>query len=149
MNVVALDNLEGGDLNEYLRNSYKIGLRFVKWRVAFEFKNLKTPSQPEIERQAKILATRAFESQKQGLVPIIDLKTSKAKDLRVPAYKDFIKKILDKMMVALEKSEVELESCVLKYDFSVDEAALREEDMKEILNYHIPSDLAEVLPEEN
>ena len=53
------------------------------------------------------------------------------------------------MMVALEKSEVEFESCVLKYDFSVDEAALREEDVKEILNYHIPSDLAEVLPEEN
>lgn len=149
MNVVALDSLEGSDLNEYLRNSYKIGSRFVKWRVAFEFKNLKTPSQPEIERQAKILATRAFESQKQGLVPIIDLKTSKAKDLRVSVYKDFIKKILDKMMAALEKSEVELESCVLKYDFSVDEAALREEDVKEILNYHIPSDLAEVLPEEN
>ncbi len=68
----GLDHLE-----DRLKEYYNMGLRFAKWRAAFEIRldekgNLITPTRSAIEENCRILAEYALTCQSNGIVPIVE-----------------------------------------------------------------------------
>lgn len=96
-------------LNEY----YKMGLRFAKWRAAFEISET-TPSDFAIQRNCEILAQYASDCQAEKIVPIVEPEV--VYDGNYPLLKNFdtTSRILSKLFECLEEKHIELSGTILK-----------------------------------
>lgn len=106
------DGLDG--LRERLDEYYERGLRFAKWRAAFEVKGTDFPSEMAIEKNADILATYAKICQDASIVPIVEPELVYDGNYTLETSIDTTSKILDCLFDALGKQGIKLESCILK-----------------------------------
>ncbi|MBR2840040.1 fructose-bisphosphate aldolase class I [Candidatus Saccharibacteria bacterium] len=149
----GLDNLENR-LQEY----YQMGLRFAKWRAAFEIRlnnqgDILTPTDAAIEANCKALAEYAKKCQAANIVPIVE------PEVVYDGYYDIEKsslvtgKILDQLFDALKFANVNLKACILKvnmvlagkqYDTQSTPAEIGQATADTLKN-HVPADLAGVV----
>ena len=102
-------------LDEY----YKMGLRFAKWRAAFEVStdeqgNILTPSAFAITKNTKILADYAKKCQSAHIVPIVEPELVHDGNYSLETCANLTEKILISLFTELEKANVDLEGCILK-----------------------------------
>ena len=146
------------DLPERLREYYRLGLRFAKWRCAFylyigQNGNILTPTNHAIEENCNILAKYALECQSAGLVPIVEpeLVYDGCYDINQAA--EITGKILDCLFEKLSNFKVNLRACLLKCNMVLagkqykTQSTPAEVGVKtaETLKNHVPSELAGVV----
>ena len=137
------------DLPKRLREYYGMGLRFAKWRAAFNM----TPSDFAIEENCRILAEYARACQSAGLVPIVEPELVYDGDYSIDESAKITGKILDCLFEQLQNFGVNLRGCILKVNmvlagkkFAVQSTP--EEVGKataETLKNHVPKELAGVV----
>lgn len=106
-------------LPDRLAEYYDMGLRFAKWRAAFEVKlnedgQVLTPTDGAIAENCRILARYAKDCQEAGIVPIVEPEVVHDGDYSIEDCKEITEKILRKLFDALAEEDVELEGCILK-----------------------------------
>lgn len=149
----GLDGLE-----ERLEEYHAMGLRFTKWRAAFELHvgengEILTPTAHAIDENCQILAEYAAKVQRAGMVPIVE------PELVYDGYYDLAKsaevtgKILDVLFEKLADMGVNLAACILKVNMVLagkqfENPSTPEEVGREtarILREHVPEKLAGVV----
>ncbi len=105
------EGLDG--LSKRLDDYYQQGLRFAKWRAAFEITN-DTPSEMAITKNAEILAKYAKACQQANIVPIVEPEVVYDGNYTIEQCADVTSKILDALFDELSKANVRLDSCILK-----------------------------------
>ncbi|MBQ3470144.1 fructose-bisphosphate aldolase class I [Candidatus Saccharibacteria bacterium] len=150
---------KGLDGLEYrLADYYDMGLRFAKWRSAFEIRlddngNLKTPTNRAIEKNCTDLATYARACQSAGLVPIVEPEVVYDGLYDINKSAAVTSKILDCLFESLSEAGVNLRACLLKVNMILagkqSEAQSTPEEVglktAEILKTHVPKNLAGVV----
>ena len=111
------EGLEG--LAERLATYYDAGLRFAKWRAAFEIKAnpigvVETPTEMAITKNAEILAQYAKICQAANIVPIVEPEVVYDGNYTLEQAVDVTSRILDAVFDALSRENVLLEGCILK-----------------------------------
>lgn len=142
--------LEG--LNERLSEYYKSGLRFAKWRAAFEI-TANTPSDLAIEKNCQILAEYAKLCQTNQIVPIVEPEVVYDGEYNIEKSATVTGKILDKLFDELLKKNVDLGGCILKVNmvlagkrFATQSTSAEIGKMTaEVLREHVPEELAGVV----
>ena len=142
--------LEGlrGRLNEY----YEMGLRFAKWRAAFEISET-TPSDFAIERNCEILAQYAKDCQDEKIVPIVEPEVVFDGDYSLKKNAETTEKILKKLFEKLAEKKVELAGTILKVNMVLagkkfpKQSTTKEvgEATAEVLKANVPKELAGVV----
>ena len=149
----GLDGLE-----DRLKAYYQMGLRFAKWRAAFEIRisltgTILTPTAHAIEENCRILAEYAKKCQSAGLVPIVEPEIVYDGYYSIDQNAEVTGKILDTLFKELTKSEVNLHACILKvnmvlagknYETSSSPTEVGQKTA-EILKNHVPVELAGVV----
>lgn len=107
------------DLAGRLREYYQMGLRFTKWRAAFEITTdrdgvILTPTNAAIRENCRILAKYAAMAQSAGLVPIVEPEVVYDGDYSIEQCARVTGKVLDELFKALRRNRVNLKACVLK-----------------------------------
>ncbi len=145
------------DLSERLREYYRMGLRFAKWRAAFEIHlneagDIITPSERAVEENCRILAEYAKECQSAGLVPIVEPEVVYDGYYSLEKSAEVTAKILDKLFNELSSFEVNLRACILKCNmviagkqFSISSPEEVGEATAKVLKEHVPEELAGVV----
>ena len=146
------------NLDTRLREYYRLGLRFAKWRAAFEIRldeqsHILTPTDHAIEENARILAEYASTCQSAGLVPIVEPELVYDGNYDINQSALITGKILDELFRKLADYHVNLRACILKVNMILagkqqERQSTPEEVGKktaEILKNHIPEDLAGVV----
>ena len=149
----GLDGLDGR-LAEY----YQMGLRFAKWRAAFELRldensNILTPTDTAIEKNCQILAEYAKKCQNHNIAPIVEPELVYDGYYDIDQNATITGKILDCLFVALNKAEVNLKACILKVNMVLagkqyeQQSTPNEVGSKtaEVLKNHVPTELAGVV----
>ncbi|MBR3229055.1 fructose-bisphosphate aldolase class I [Candidatus Saccharibacteria bacterium] len=144
-------------LTERLKEYYIMGLRFAKWRAAFEVRldetgEIVTPSAFAIEENCRILAEYAKECQLAGLVPIVEPELVYDGDYSIKQSAELTSKILDCLFEKLADFDVKLSACVLKVNMVLagkkyetqSEAQEVGEATAKVLKEHVPEELAGV-----
>ncbi|MBQ6393635.1 fructose-bisphosphate aldolase class I [Candidatus Saccharibacteria bacterium] len=101
------------DLPVRLEKYYQDGLRFAKWRAAFEI-TYNTPSEEAIIKNAEILAKYAKMCQEANIVPIVEPEVVYDGNYTLEQCADITGKVLDTVFEELGKANVRLEACILK-----------------------------------
>jgi len=104
----GLDNLY-----ERMVNYYERGLRFAKWRAAFEITE-NTPSKMAVEKNAEILAEYAKICQDANIVPIVEPEVVYDGNYTIDQCKEVTAWVLDTLFDELARHEVRLDACILK-----------------------------------
>ena len=149
----GLDNLDSR-LAEY----YQMGLRFAKWRAAFELRinqnsDILTPTDDAINQNCQVLARYAKACQQAGLVPIVEPEVVYDGYYNIRQSAEITGKILRALFSALNEQNVNLKACILKVNMVLagkqygTESTPSEvgEATAEILKANVPSDLAGVV----
>src|SRR5690554_1280422 len=108
---VVTEGLDG--LRERLREYYRLGARFAKWRAVIHIGE-DTPSGTCIEANAHALARYAALCQEQGLVPIIEPEVLMEGDHDIEACYEVTEITLRGVLDALYNQQVMLEGTILK-----------------------------------
>lgn len=149
------DGLDG--LPERLKEYYKMGARFAKWRAAFEIKEDVPsdilPSEMAIGKNAEILAQYAKDCQDAGIVPIVEPEVVYDGYYTTQQNADVTGKILDKLFAELEKKGVDLKGCILKVNMVLAGKKFYQQSTPEevgkitslVLRGHVPQSLAGVV----
>ena len=145
-------------LDTRLREYYRLGLRFAKWRAAFEIRldeqgNILTPSDRAITENCRILAEYASACQSAGLVPIVEPEVVYDGYYSIDQSASVTGKILDELMRKLADYHVNLRACILKVNMVIagkqfeNQSTPAEVGTKtaEVLKNHLPEDLAGVV----
>ncbi|MDO5451777.1 MAG: fructose-bisphosphate aldolase class I [Candidatus Saccharibacteria bacterium] len=148
--------LEG--LSSRLKEYYNMGLRFAKWRAAFEIRlddqgNFLTPSDHAITENCRILAEYAKECQSAKLVPIVEPEVVYDGNYSIDQSADTTAKILDQLFQTLVDAHVDLAACLLKVNmvlagkqFSTPSTPTEVGSRTaEVLKNHVPEALAGVV----
>ncbi|MBR3132045.1 fructose-bisphosphate aldolase class I [Candidatus Saccharibacteria bacterium] len=106
-------------LAKRLKEYYLMGLRFAKWRAAFEIRldekhEIITPSDHAILENCKILAEYAKNCQSAGLVPIVEPEVVYDGYYDIDQSAFVTGKILDCLFKELNNFKVDLKACILK-----------------------------------
>lgn len=146
------------DLAQRLKEYYLAGLRFAKWRAAFEIRlsetgEILTPSQNAIEENCRILAEYARECQSAGIVPIVEPETVYDGNYSIEKCAEVTGKILDELFKKLADFGVNLRASILKVNMVLagkqfePQSTPEEVGQKtaEVLKNHVPSELAGVV----
>ena len=149
----GLDGLE-----QRLKEYYQMGLRFAKWRAAFEIRldkngNLLTPTDHAISENCRILAEYAKNCQKAGLVPVVEPELVYDGNYNIDQSASVTAQILDTLFTALESQKVNLRACILKVNMVLagkqqDHQSTPDEigaKTSEVLKGHVPTELAGVV----
>lgn len=148
----GLDNLSTR-LAEY----HDLGLRFAKWRAAFEIRydgdNMITPSKKAISDNAEILARYAKKCQDYGLVPIIEPEVVHDGDYTLETCAKVTGEVLDAVFDKLRDFNVDLKACLLKCNMVLAGRQAAQETppaevgavTAEVLKNHVPGELAGVV----
>lgn len=152
---VYTEGLDG--LPSRLAKYYQMGLRFAKWRAAFNLKidnnNTVTPSDYAIKENCRILAEYAKACQSASIVPIVE------PELVYDGYYDINQaatttaQILDCLFEELAKLRVNLRACILKCNMVLAgkqfETQSTPEEVGEntarVLKEHVPESLAGIV----
>ena len=145
-------------LSDRLQEYYTMGLRFAKWRAAFEIRlddkgQIITPSEFSIEHNCQILAEYAKTCQENNIVPIVE------PELVYDGYYDLddsisiTSKILDQLFKKLSEYHVNLRACILKVNMVIAgkqfETASTPAEVGQatanVLKEHVPKELAGVV----
>ncbi|MFV0485235.1 MAG: class I fructose-bisphosphate aldolase [Candidatus Saccharimonadales bacterium] len=149
------DGLEG--LPDRLKEYYKMGARFAKWRAAFEIKEDVPsdimPSDMAIQKNAEILAQYARDCQDTGIVPIVEPEVVYDGYYTTQQNADVTGKILDALFKELEKKNVDLKGCILKVNMILAGKKFYQQSTPEevgkitslVLKGHVPKELAGVV----
>ena len=142
-------------LRKRLQGYYQMGLRFAKWRAAFEIRtddsgNIITPTDYAIEENCRILAEYARECQTAGLVPIVEPELVYDGDYNIDQSATTTAKILDTLFAKLRNQNVNLGACILKTNMVLagkqqeSQSTPEEVGIKtaEVLKNHVPAKLA-------
>ena len=100
-------------LRERLPNYYAQGLRFCKWRAAFEI-DLGKPSKMAIVKNCQLLAEYAKICQDNNMVPIVEPEVVYDGNYTLEQSVDITGKILDTLFDELAKAGVKLDATILK-----------------------------------
>ena len=146
------------DLSTRLKEYYQMGLRFAKWRAAFEIRlneqdKVITPSPEAIEKNCQILAEYAKECQSAGLVPIVEPEVVYDGYYSIEKSAEITGKILDLLFQKLSELGINLKACILKVNmitagknyFSKSSPEEVGAKTAEVLKNHVPEDLAGVV----
>ena len=144
-------------LDERLKEYYIHGLRFAKWRAAFEIHlstsgTILTPTTKAIEENCRILAEYAAKCQSAGLVPIVEPEVVYDGYYSIDQNAEITGKILDELFKKLADFGVNLRACILKVNMIIAgknyETPSTPEEVgaktAEVLKNHIPAELAGV-----
>ena len=145
-------------LPERLANYYQFGLRFAKWRAAFEIRlnhhgNLLTPTDNAIKQNCQILAKYASDCQAANIVPIVEPEIVHAGYYSLDTCATTTAKILDQLFVALHDQNVNLRACILKVNMVLAGQYYETQSTPtevgqataDVLRAHVPNDLAGVV----
>ena len=132
-----------------LREYYTLGLRFAKWRAAFNM----TPSNENIIENSRILAEYAKKCQSAGIVPIVEPELVYDGDYSIEESAEITSKILDSLFDYLGKFDVNLRACILKVNMVLAGKKYKVQSTPEevgqatakVLKNHVPKDLAGVV----
>ncbi|MBQ8985016.1 fructose-bisphosphate aldolase class I [Candidatus Saccharibacteria bacterium] len=151
------------DLPARLREYYQMGLRFAKWRAAFEIRinnegRVLTPTTAAIDENCRILAEYAAACQSAGLVPIVEPEVMYNGNHSIEQCARTTGRVLDKLFKELKRHGVNLKACILKVNMimagkdysgnSVKSGTTPEEVGRataRFLNEYVPVDLAGVV----
>ena len=146
------------DLPARLREYYEMGLRFAKWRAAFnltlsENDDVLTPSEHAITENCRILAKYARDCQYAGLVPIVEPEVVYDGRYSIDKNANVTSKILDILFNELNNFGVNLKACILKCNMVLagkqsERQSTPEEVGKttaEVLKNHVPKELAGIV----
>lgn len=149
----GLDGLPGR-----LREYYKMGLRFAKWRAAFNLTvsndgKILTPTADTIAENCRILAEYAYMCQSAGIVPIVEPEVVYDGDYSIEKNVEVTGNILDGLFSELRKHDVNLKACILKVNMILagkrfNTPSTTEEVGRataEVLKNHVPENLAGVV----
>ena len=149
----GLDSLDSR-LSEY----YQMGLRFAKWRAAFEIRlntqgDFLTPTDTAITENCQILAEYARKCQQHDIVPIVEPEVVYDGYYDITKSAEVTAKILDCLFEALNNTGVNLHACILKVNMILagkqypDQSTPEEVGSKtaEVLKNHAPDNLAGVV----
>lgn len=100
-------------LKARLPKYYAAGLRFCKWRAAFEI-DLGKPSEMAVLKNCQLLAEYAKICQDNNLVPIVEPEVVYDGNYTLEQSADTTGKILDSLFDELAKAGVKLDACILK-----------------------------------
>ena len=142
------------DLPKRLREYRKMGLRFAKWRAAFNLDPLKSiPSDHAISENCRILAEYALDCQYAGLVPIVEPEVVYDGDYSIDENAAATGKILDRLVEELKNYGVNLSACIIKCNMvlagkryhtkSTPEEVGRA--TAEVLKSHVPKEIAGIV----
>lgn len=145
-------------LNRRLKEYYDFGLRFAKWRAAFEITlspsgEILTPTKQAIEENCRILTEYAKQCQAAGLVPIVEPEVVYAGDYPIEKNLEVTAHLLDALFQDLTAANVDLGACILKVNMIL--AGKQQEHQStpeevgqataEVLKEHVPANLAGVV----
>ena len=146
------------NLDSRLREYYLMGLRFAKWRAAFEIRlddqnGILTPTNHAIEENCRILAEYASACQSAGLVPIVEPELVYDGNYSINQSADITSKILDTLFHKLADYHVNLRACILKVNMVLAGKQFKQQSTPtevgqktaEVLKNHVPEDLAGVV----
>ncbi len=104
----------GGDgLAERLRQYYKDGFRFTKWRAAFRIDKDK-PGFFAVRKNMDELANFAKESQLAGLAPVLEIDILNDGDFAIEKSAEVTARVLGELFKKLAERRVGLRSCIIK-----------------------------------
>lgn len=145
-------------LDSRLAEYYEMGLRFAKWRSAFEIRlddngTILTPTDKAIERNCTDLAEYARTCQSHGLVPIVEPEVVYDGLYTIDQSASVTSQILDCLFKKLNEAGVNLRACLLKVNMILagkksDTQSTPEEvgaRTAEVLKTHVPEALAGVV----
>ena len=143
----GLDGLE-----DRLKEYYAMGLRFAKWRAAFNITD-STPSDECIAENCRILAEYAAKCQSAGLVPIVEPEVVYDGYYTLDRSVSVTGKILRALFTELSNWHVNLRACILKVNMVLAgkqyETGSTPEEVgratAEVLKNYVPKDLAGVV----
>lgn len=164
----GLEPFNGSELENYtkgldgleprLREYYAMGLRFAKWRAAFnltlnEEGDIVTPSAENVIENARILAEYAKKCQSAGIVPIVEPEVVYDGHYPIEKSAEITGKVLDCLFEHLSKFDVNLKACILKVNMVLAGKKFETQSTPEevglatatTLKNHVPSDLAGVV----
>ena len=140
-----------------LKEYYQMGLRFAKWRAAFEIRlddsgHLITPTNAAIAANCQILAKYAKACQTAGLVPIVEPEVVYDGDYSIEQNSEVTAKILSCLFANLQSLKVNLKATILKVNMVLaGKKSGQDSTPKEVgiftasvLKNHVPSSLAGV-----
>ncbi len=149
----GLDNL-----SERLKEYYLMGLRFAKWRAAFEIRlnnhgRILFPTTKAIEKNCEILAEYAKKCQSAGLVPIVEPEVIYDGYYDIKKSAEITSKVLDTLFKKLSELNVNLRACILKVNMVIasknyEHQSTPEEVGREtakVLKEHVSEELAGVV----
>lgn len=142
--------LEG--LGKRLHDYYNMGIRFAKWRAAFEI-DLGQPSEMAITKNCQILAEYAKACQDNNIVPIVEPEVVYDGNYTLEQSANVTGKILDMLFDELAKIGVKLDGCILKVNMVLagkkypiqSTAAEVGKATADVLRAHVPNNLAGVV----
>ncbi len=107
------------DLTVLLDKYYDIGLRFAKWRAAFQITineagEILTPSAECIHRNCQLLTDFAKKAQLSGLVPILEPEVLSTGPHTIEASAKVTSKVLRALVKELESNGINLRACIFK-----------------------------------
>lgn len=146
------------NLSTRLTEYYQMGLRFAKWRSAFEIRHdekgqIVTPSDKVIAKNCEDLAKYAKECQFANIVPIVEPEVVYDGNYSIDDCAKTTAKILDQLFTSLQNTGVNLHACLLKCNMILagkqfDMASTPSEvgkETAEVLKNHVPPELAGVV----
>ncbi len=149
----GLDGLE-----DRLKKYHDTGLRFAKWRAAFNIElnsegRIVTPSEFAISENCRILAEYAKTCQSNNIVPIVEPEVVYDGNYGIENSAAVTSQILDCLFEKLAEHQVKLPACILKVNMVLagkqfeTQSTSSEigEKTAEVLKNHVPNDLAGVV----
>ena len=139
-------------LAERLEEYYEMGLRFAKWRAAFEVTET-TPTKNVILKNAEILAEYAKKCQESRIVPIVEPEVVFDGDYPIEKGAAITGIILKYLFEALKKKEVQLNATILKVNMVLAGKKYKEQSTARevgdwtarVLKRYVPKELAGVV----
>lgn len=138
------------DLAQRAHDYFTRGLRFAKWRAAFE---IVPPSEFAITKNCEILANYARICQENGLVPIVEPEVVYDNDYTIESCAEVTGEILDCLFEKLCEKEVDLSGVVLKCNMVLAGKKSERQSIPEevgeatarVLKEHVPEEVAGVV----
>ena len=140
----GLDNLK-----TRLREYREMGLRFAKWRAAFNAH----PSDLAISDNCRLLAEYAANCQSAGIVPIVEPEVVYDGDYSIEQNAKTTGKILDQLIKELKNYNVNLSACIIKCNMILAGKQSRTQSTPEevgratakVLKSHVPKEIAGIV----
>lgn len=145
-------------LNDRLKTYYNEGLRFAKWRAAFEIRlsdtgEMLTPTDIAIEKNCADLAEYARLCQEAGLVPIVEPEVVYDGYYSLAENAATTGKILDNLFGQMKSAGINLRACLLKVNMVLAGKKYPQQPTPtevgrataEVLKAHVPAKLAGVV----